>query len=100
MITCGLCGQDMTPQNSKIMPEMFVCDACARVKFPEMVILETPVKSDAEQLRSLLVALLASDGHLVRCAFSGCNCGKVENYKVARGEATRWLHDHPEVPRV
>ena len=27
-VQCGLCGKDMTRENSKIMPEFFVCDEC------------------------------------------------------------------------
>ena len=27
-VQCGLCGKEMTRENSKIMPEFFVCDAC------------------------------------------------------------------------
>src|SRR6478609_2736885 len=28
-VSCGICGKDMTPQNSKLHPEFFVCDDCA-----------------------------------------------------------------------
>lgn len=27
--TCGLCQREMTPENSTVMPEMFLCDRCA-----------------------------------------------------------------------
>jgi hypothetical protein len=30
-VFCGICGKKMTPQNSKLHPEFFVCDACAPV---------------------------------------------------------------------
>lgn len=30
--TCGLCGKVMTPQNSTVKPEFFICDSCATTK--------------------------------------------------------------------
>lgn len=43
--TCGLCGKEMTPENSTIRPEMFVCDDCTL----------TPAdKAAAEEARRIL----------------------------------------------
>lgn len=36
-IRCGACGKAMTRRNSTLMPEMFLCDDCARREVPEHV---------------------------------------------------------------
>lgn len=36
-VTCGKCDKQMTPKNSKIAPEMFLCDDCVKVHVPELL---------------------------------------------------------------
>lgn len=44
-----------------------------------------------QELEQALEILLATDGHTTKCAFTGCTCGSIEDYKAARAEACRLL---------
>ena len=46
----------------------------------------------------VMQGLLLTDGHSTTCQFSGCNCGKVTAYKVARAAAMDWLRTYTGKP--
>lgn len=47
--TCGLCKKTMTPENSTLMPELFLCDDCARSE--QVKAWEQEVKASVESMR-------------------------------------------------